>query len=213
MKEFAEKYLKLLTEDFASINLTRIEDFDSFYNKQILDSVDPLRLSKIFKDSIENSGALVDVGFGGGFPILPLAKELPAVKFFGFEARAKKATVVTQIAKRLDIKNAILMHQRLEDVFFDRPVVITLKAVGKIHEYLDMINTDQEIKIFFYKGPNYKELENLPVVLRRWEQIEELPYSVAGTEGRVLIGFKNKDVPRGTNKNKILFSSLLLNEK
>lgn len=209
MKQFAEKYLKLLMEDFASINLTRIEDFDSFYNKQILDSVDPLRLSKIFKNSIEHSGFLVDVGFGGGFPILPLAKELPAVKFFGFEARAKKATVVTQIAERLEIKNAKLMHQRLEDVFFDRPVVITFKAVGKIHEYLDMINTDQEIKIFFYKGPNYKELENLPLVLRRWEQIEELPYNVEGTEGRVLIGFKNKDVPRGTNKNKILFSSLL----
>lgn len=213
MKEFAERYLKLLTEDFASINLTRIDDFDSFYHKQILDSVDPLSQSEIFKDSINESGVLIDVGFGGGFPILPLAKVLPEIKFFGFEARAKKASVVTQIADRLEIKNAKLLHQRLEDVFFDRPVVITFKAVGKIHEFLDMINTDQKVKVFFYKGPNYKELENLPLVFRRWEQVEEMSYNVDGTEGRVLIGFQNKDVPRGTSKNKILFSSLLLNEK
>lgn len=209
MKEFAEQYLKLLTEDFGTINLTRIEDFDSFYNKQIIDSVEPLRLSSVFKKSIEEAGVLVDVGFGGGFPVVPLAKSLPHIKFLGFEARAKKASVVSQIAERLGVKNTNLMHQRLEDVFFDRPAVITLKAVGKIHEYLDMINTDQTIKVFFYKGPNYKELENLPLVLRRWEQIEELPYEIKDTEGRVLIGFQNKEVPRGTNKNKILFSSLL----
>jgi 16S rRNA (guanine527-N7)-methyltransferase len=209
MKVFAEKYLKLLTEDFSTINLTRIEDFDSFYNKQILDSVEPLNKSKVFADSIDQTKILVDVGFGGGFPILPLAKELPGVKFFGFEARGKKASVVKQIAEKLEIHNAILLHQRLEEISFDVPVVITLKAVGKIHEFLDMVNTDQKVRVFFYKGPNYKELENLPLVLRRWNMIEELEYTVDGTEGRYLVGFENKNVPHGTIKNKKLFSSLL----
>jgi 16S rRNA (guanine527-N7)-methyltransferase len=209
MKDFAKKYLELLTGEFQGINLTRIEDFDSFYNKQILDSVEPLRLSRVFNDSLQSASSVIDVGFGGGFPILPLAYKLPQAKFYGFEARSKKASVVTSIAERLNIKNATLIHQRIEDVLIDEEVAITLKAVGKIDEFLSYISTDKRIKVFFYKGPNYKELENLKKVLAQWDLIEEIEYKVDGTEGRVLLGFENKNVPHGTNKKtKIKFSSL-----
>jgi len=209
MKNFAQEYLDLLTGEFSTINLTRIEGFDEFYNKQILDSVIPLERSKVFKNSIESTKVLVDVGFGGGFPILPLAQSMPEISFFGFEARAKKASVVSQIAERLNIKNAKLLHMRLEDVFFDKEVVITFKAVGKIDEFLSYINTDKKVKVFFYKGPNYNELENIEAVLKKWNLIEEVDYSVEGTDGRVLLGFENKNVPHGTNKaTKVKFSSL-----
>jgi 16S rRNA (guanine527-N7)-methyltransferase len=52
MKEFSEKYLELLTGEFAGINLTRIESPEEFYNKQILDSVLPEVHSDIFKKAL-----------------------------------------------------------------------------------------------------------------------------------------------------------------
>ena len=87
MKEFAKKYLEILEGPLAGINLTRILNFDDFYHKQILDSVLPFELSDIFKKSLKNSELVIDVGFGGGFPILPLAKLLPEINFIGIETR------------------------------------------------------------------------------------------------------------------------------
>lgn len=212
MKEFAKKYLDLLTGEFAGINLTRIESPEDFYNKQILDSVMPMTESKVFRNALEATKLVVDVGFGGGFPILPLAFKNPDVKFIGMEARAKKAQVVQSIANSLGLTNATLKHQRLDFVDFDVDAVITFKAVGKVIDYLPMIRTDKTVYVFFYKGPNFYELEDIEELLEKnWELIEEKSYDVPGTEGRVLLGFKNRKVLRGTlvTEKIIKFSSLL----
>lgn len=210
MKDFSNQYLKLLLEDYKTINLTRISDSNEFYHKQILDSVYPLEKSSIFKNSIEKYGVVIDIGFGGGFPILPLAQACPAVKFYGMEARAKKARVVSEIANHLNLKNVKLMHQRYEEVLFDLDVVVTFKAVGKIADLLAGFSSNKKMTVFFYKGPNYKELEDLTSLENNWKLIEECTFDVEGTEGRTIIGFENKNVLRGTNEeNKIKFSSLL----
>lgn len=209
IKSFAEEYLSLLTGKYSGINLTRIDEFEEFYNKQILDSIIPFEKCEDFKKLTLQTKLLVDVGFGGGFPILPLAKIAPDVRFVGMEARGKKASVVTSIASDLNITNAKLYHQRLEDVVFDKETVITFKAVGKISEFLSMINSTSQLYVFFYKGPNYKELEDIETIQDEWEKFLEFPYEVEGTDGRTLLGFKNRHVPRGTIKNKLKFSTLL----
>ncbi len=212
MKDFAKKYLDLLTGEFAGINLTRIESPDDFYNKQILDSVMPMTESKVFRNALEKTNLLVDVGFGGGFPILPLAFKNPEVKFIGMDARAKKVQVVQKIAENLGLTNAHLKHQKLEYVDFDIDTVITFKAVGKVSDLLPKLRTDKTLYVFFYKGPNFYELEDIEELLEKdWELIEEKAYDVPGTEGRVLLGFKNRKVLRGTfvTEKIIKFSSLL----
>ena len=210
MKEFAKKYLDLLTGEFAGINLTRIESFEEFYQKQIVDSVLPQKESEVFAKCLNQTKTMVDIGFGGGFPILPMAQSNPEFNFFGFDARAKKAQVVSQIASRLDLKNVKLIHQRFEEVIFDKDVVVTVKAVGKVADLLPLFKSNKNLYVFFYKGPNFYELEDIEEVLETWELIEELSYDVDGTEGRVLLGFKNKNVLRGTKTAKnIKFSELL----
>lgn len=210
MKDFAKKYLDLLTGEFAGINLTRIESFDDFYQKQIIDSVLPQKESEVFAKCLNQTKTMVDIGFGGGFPILPMAQINPEFKFFGFDARAKKAQVVSQIASKLDLKNVKLLHQRFEEVIFDTDVVVTFKAVGKVADLLPLFKSNKNLYVFFYKGPNFYELEDIEEVLESWDLIEELSYDVDGTEGRVLLGFKNKNVLRGTKTAKnIKFSELL----
>jgi len=212
MKEFSEKYLNLLTGEFAGLNLTRIESPEEFYQKQIIDSILPLTESKVFKNALETTKLLVDVGFGGGFPILPLAFTNPDKKFIGFDARAKKAHAVQKIANSLGLTNATLKHQRVQTVDFDMDAVITFKAVGKVSEYLPLLRTNKTLYVFFYKGPNFYELEDIEDMLEsNWELIEEKSYDVPGTEGRVLLGFKNRKVLRGTMQTEkiIKFSELL----
>lgn len=212
MKEFSQKYLDLLTGEFAGINLTRIESPEEFYQKQIVDSILPMTESKVFMKALEKTKLMVDIGFGGGFPILPMAYSNPDKRFFGFDARAKKAQVVQQIADKLNLKNATLRHQRFEHILFDRDTVVTFKAVGKVSDLLPMFKTNNELYVFFYKGPNFYELEDFEDLLEDdWEVIEEISYDVPGTEGRLLLGFKNKKVLRGTKTTEkiIKFSSLL----
>ncbi len=210
MENFSKKYLELLTGEFAGINLTRITSEDEFFQKQIIDSILPLEKSKLFKNELIKAKYLVDIGFGGGFPIIPLAHVLPEIKCIGLEARSKKAEVVTKIAERLEIKNAKLLHLRFEEVLFDKPVVITFKAVGKVADFLPLINATTKIHVYFYKGPNFSELEEIESLEKTWELVEEITYDVPGTEGRTLLGFKNKNVLRGTNNNKLIkFSELL----
>jgi 16S rRNA (guanine527-N7)-methyltransferase len=213
MKEFSEKYLNLLKGEFAGINLTRIGTSEEFYQKQIIDSVLPETQSEVFKRELERTKVLVDIGFGGGFPILPLAFTNPDKKFFGFDARAKKVEVVTKIADRLGLTNVKLKHMRLEEIDFDVDAVITLKAVGKVTDFLPLFRSSKTLHVFFYKGPNFYDLEEIEPILKEWDVVEEISYDVPGTEGRVFLGFKNKKVLRGTmmpNAPKIIkFSSLL----
>jgi len=211
MKEFSKQYLDFLQTELAGINLTRIESEEEFYQKQIVDSVKPLNESKVFSGELNKTKLLVDIGFGGGFPILPLAKMNPDCKFIGMEARGKKAKAVDRIREHLGLENARLMHQRFEMVNFDQDAVVTFKAVGKVEDLLPQFTTNKSLTVFFYKGPKFYELENIDSLEKDWEIVEEHFFDVPGTEGRMLIGFKNKKVLRGTKvkESKKLYKELV----
>lgn len=206
MKEFAQKYFDLLTKDYAGINLTRITEFEEFYNKQIIDSIIPYQKSSYFKKCLDENRLLVDVGFGGGFPIIPLAKLLPEYQFVGIETRGKKVKVVSELIEKLNIKNVTLIHDRLENIEFDVSCVSTLKAVGRVDTFLEKYNCNSEIDVFFYKGPSFQELESesLVKIKKDWLNTDLTMLEVPGTEQRIIIGFKNINVPCGTFSNKKL---------
>jgi len=211
MLDFSIKYLEILKTDLAGLNLTNILDQDEFYHKQILDSILPYQESKLFQEDIAKTKLVVDVGFGGGFPILPLAKLLPDVQFVGVESRRKKAEAVTLIAEKLGLKNVKLVHSRLEDFLFDKKATVTFKAVGTIGDYLPIINGQHPMKVFFYKGPSFVELEGSQVekLKSSWEMIGNEEIKVPSTQQRFLVSFSSKNVPRGTAKYLVKLSDFL----
>lgn len=212
MLDFSIRYLNVLKTKLAGLNLTNILDQDEFYHKQILDSVNPYLQSEFFKNEVKKRGVVVDVGFGGGFPILPLAKLLPDVQFVGVESKRKKVDAVKLIADELGIKNVKLVHSRLEDFLFDRPAVVTFKAVGTVNDYLPAIQrTTSDISVFFYKGPNFMELESgsLPKLEKEWKIVENQEIEVPGTQQRFLVSFTCQNVPRGTPKTLVKLSEFL----
>ena len=210
MKDFSKKYLSFLKNELAGINLTRILDPDEFYKKQILDSIEPVNSSLLFRNSIKECEFVVDIGFGGGFPIVPLAKIFPESSFFGFEAREKKVNAVKKIVKHFNLKNISLYHKRVEDIYFDKDVVVTFKAVGRIEKFLKMLNLKEGSKVFFYKGPSLYIDENLKV--DGFKLLEVVEVLIPETEKRYIVSFEK--VPCGTlvkkiNKNLVKFSSLI----
>jgi 16S rRNA (guanine527-N7)-methyltransferase len=212
MLDFSIRYLNVLKTEFAGLNLTKILEPDEFYNKQILDSINPYLQSDLFKKQVAKTGLVVDVGFGGGFPILPLAKLLPDIKFVGVESKRKKVDAVTLIAKELGLTNVKLVHSRLEDFLFDRPATVTFKAVGTVKDYLSIIQrTSNDMSVFFYKGPNFMELEEstLKSLQIRWKLMENQKIEVPGTEQRYLVSFFAQNVPRGTAKTLVKLSDFL----
>ena len=212
MLDFSIRYLHVLQTKLKGLNLTRILDADEFYQKQILDSINPYLQSELFKEHINKRKVVVDVGFGGGFPILPLAKLLPDVKFVGVETRRKKADAVRLIAEELGLTNVTLVHSRLEDFLFDRPATVTFKAVGTAIDYLPIIHrTTNDLSVFLYKGPNFMELEgkDLPKLEKEWKLLNNEEIQVPGTEQRFLVSFQSLNVPRGTSKTLVKLSDFL----
>ncbi|MDA8793463.1 class I SAM-dependent methyltransferase [Bacteriovoracaceae bacterium] len=164
LRDFSTRYLALLENEYSSINLTNIKDPDEFYLKQIIDSIYPFVAIERMNSNLMQANYIVDIGFGGGFPILPLAILFPDKKFIGIEARSKKVKVVGEISDKLGINNVTFYHSRLEDIIFDEgDVLLTLKAVGKADSLLDKIYVKTEgpcdFSVSFLKGPGYSSNE------------------------------------------------------
>jgi 16S rRNA (guanine527-N7)-methyltransferase len=211
MLDFSIRYLNVLKTKLAGLNLTNILDQDEFYHKQILDSINPYLESKLFQEDVKKTKLVVDVGFGGGFPILPLAKLLPDVQFVGVESKRKKVDAVTLIAEELSLKNVKLVHSRLEDFCFDRSATVTFKAVGTVGDYLPIINRTHLMKVFFYKGPSFLQLEaeQIKKIEKEWKLLENQEIKVPGTQQRFLVTFSSVNVPRGTTKSLVKLSDFL----
>lgn len=209
MKDFSTNLLNLLNGKFASLNLTRINDEEEFYQKQIVDSILPTEHFPEFDEGLRKYQLHLDIGFGGGFPLLPLAKLYPETMFLGFEARRKKADAVREMAADLGLKNVKTFHHRIEDVLIDLPCTISFKAVGKIQEYLKKINSDSPIEVYFYKGPNVHELESVKEKLGSFRKTLDSPYNLQGTDGRTFISYEAANVPRGTKKELVKVTELI----
>lgn len=99
LPEFAEKFEVLyrrLTETNEKFNLTAITDPEGVILRHFADSLtaEPL---------IGNSGSVLDVGCGGGFPTLPLAIVHPDTAYTALDSTAKKLTFVDAVSKELNL--------------------------------------------------------------------------------------------------------------
>ena len=186
---FTQHYLHIIHTKYKGLNLTRIQHEEDFYHKHYLDSVLPLREIPFFRQGLLASQKIIDVGFGGGFPLLPLACELPQKVFHGIEARKKKVDAVTEIAREMGIKNVSISHQRLEETTLETQTVFLFRAVGSIADCVKKIPPKHGLTCFFYKGPRYSPRKEL-MGLHRWKVAHSGEVSVPQTNRRFIIAMK-----------------------
>ena len=199
IRKFSDKYFRILREDYSGINLTRMSSEEEFFRKQIMDSLIPLEVSEIFVQDLNEKKLSVDIGPGGGAPLLPLAFVMPNVQFVGIERRGKIVKVLNELAEKLGIKNVKVVKSSLGKVLFDRDCLLTIRAVGQIGNLLRDFHVDKKIKInprlFFYKGPQFFKIEenDLMEATKAWCMDEKKSYSYEGVEGRWLIGLTRRE--------------------
>jgi 16S rRNA (guanine527-N7)-methyltransferase len=102
-------YLELLAKWNKTYNLTAIRDPLQAVSHHLLDSLAVLR------ELSDRSGALADVGSGGGLPGIPLAIADPSRRVTLNDANEKKGAFLRQAVIELDLKNADVHIGRVED--------------------------------------------------------------------------------------------------
>ena len=95
-------------------NLTSITERDQVIVKHFLDS---LSVALAFKQGIPQS--LIDVGAGAGFPGLPLKIVYPDMRVTLLEATGKKVEFIKHAITRLNLRDAVAIQSRAEDLAHD----------------------------------------------------------------------------------------------
>ena len=86
---------------------------------------------------------ILDLGTGGGFPLLPLAICLPSSSFVGMDATQKKIAAVQRIIDELKIANVRLVCGRSEElareqVHREQYDVVLVRALAELNVLLEL---------------------------------------------------------------------------
>lgn len=132
--------MRVFLEENTKLNLSALRTEDACWYGNILDSIAFLDL--IEKNIIPKPKSILDVGTGGGFPLLPLAVAMPDIKLAGIDATAKKVEAVKRIANAANITNVELIADRTEIAgqspkYREKFHVVTARAVAPLQTLLE----------------------------------------------------------------------------
>lgn len=113
----------------------------------VLDSVSALELPLLQKPDL----SILDVGTGGGFPLLPLAICLPDCRFTGIDATQKKIDAIGRIVEQLGLQNVTLICGRTEELGHDPKLreqfdVVTARALAELNVLLEYASPFAKLK-------------------------------------------------------------------
>jgi 16S rRNA (guanine527-N7)-methyltransferase len=124
-----EQLFPLYVEWNEKINVVSRKDIDNLMLHHVLHS---LAIAKFieFRPGTE----ILDVGTGGGFPGIPLARLYPECSFLLVDSIGKKIKVVEGVAEGLGLTNVRAEHIRAEDVDQDFEFIIS-RAVTRLSPF------------------------------------------------------------------------------
>ena len=162
-----EERLKQLNTAFLAINedinLSAFRTDQSCWIGNILDSMAAADMLK--KLSIIHSPlSIIDVGTGGGFPLLPLAILFKEFSWTGVDSTKKKIDAIERIVQEMSIKNVQLICDRAETLgkhpkHREQYDVVTARAVAEINVLLEYASpfTKPGGKIILWKSMEIQE--------------------------------------------------------
>jgi len=133
--------MKVFLEENSKLNLSALRTEEQCWIGNILDSISLLEVLPTLS-IIHSQFSILDVGTGGGFPLLPLALTLPNSVFTGLDATQKKIDAVKRIAEKMDLKNVKLIAGRAEAIGHDKEFreqfeLVLSRAVAPINVLLE----------------------------------------------------------------------------
>ena len=108
----------LLREWNEKVNITRLVDGDDYWINQVFDSLWPLAAEL---KTPHQSLTCIDVGTGGGFPVLAIAIALPGSQMTLLDSVGRKTAAVEEMASRLGLADRVAVRtERIETTEHDR---------------------------------------------------------------------------------------------
>lgn len=157
-KQF-EKLGILYPEWNAKINLISRTDMENLYERHILHSLAIAKFNKFLPGT-----KILDIGTGGGFPGIPLAIFFPEVQFTMVDSIGKKIKVVQDIIAQLELKNAVAICDRVENIQgeFDYAVSRATAPLNELYRWVFKKISRKQINaipngIICLKGGDIKE--------------------------------------------------------
>jgi 16S rRNA (guanine527-N7)-methyltransferase len=133
---------------------------------------------------------VLDVGSGGGFPVVIAAICLPTIQFVSVEAIHKKHAFLRTAARELGLSNLDCRAERLED--------------HPDHDYdAAMSRATFDLGDWLRIGANYVRISGRVIGFEGQartdlQAVERLPYALNGKSRAIVWCVKGSDVPRGT---------------
>ena len=104
-----ERFAQMLLQRNQVMNLTAITEPGDVAALHLLDSLELIPLAGL------DSGAVVDVGTGAGFPGLPLAVMRPRLQVTLLDSLGKRVDFLREVCEALDLTNVECVHGRAEE--------------------------------------------------------------------------------------------------
>jgi 16S rRNA (guanine527-N7)-methyltransferase len=137
-KELFDKLLECYLDYNSHTNISALREKSDIEEKHFIDSLEILNHL-----SFETEQTVLDLGAGGGFPVLPLAIVYPKVKFYALDATAKKTKFISVIKDQLNLDNLEILTGRAEDFahqnsYREQFDFVTARAVAQLNILLEL---------------------------------------------------------------------------
>ena len=199
--ELFNKFIKEFCTYNKKINLISKNEINILFEKHIYDS---LSVNLFLKK--DTPIKVLDIGTGGGFPSLPIAILYDNIKVTAVDSTQKKINVVSEIAKKLDLKNIHPICERAEDLpnncknSFD---IAASRAMAELRIILEYAIPYVKTGGYFIAYKSIKAEEELSnaenaIKILGVKLVDKIEYSLPleNSPNRVLIVFKKvKDTP------------------
>ncbi len=190
-----EALAELLRTENKKYNLTAITDDRGIAYRHFADCL-------YAADRFEVGAQVLDVGCGGGFPVLPLAIVRPDLRLTALDSTAKKLGFVEQAAKRLALENVRVLCARAEEAgqgpWRERYDAVCARAVARLPLLLEWCIPLVKPDGVFYalKGKNggkeLAEAANALAALLCTAECEEYTLLAPEPQGRCLITVRKR---------------------
>jgi 16S rRNA (guanine527-N7)-methyltransferase len=130
--DLLERYVELLLDANAHINLTRIVEPGEVARQHLLDALAAMPLIDELNPTIA-----FDLGSGGGVPALPLAIARPGIEWLLVDSVGRKATVLEEFVAALGLREVRVVAERAETLGRDprhreRADLVTARACAAL---------------------------------------------------------------------------------